>query len=128
MKKYSSLKFGLFVFFAALFVIFGNASSTFAQNSSNMYEEPWVPASKFAVKELSKKEKAVVTLSSVKKADFATNDAGLNFNMCLEVMVKKGNKKAVKQYAQTNVFRNDQTMAYILKSWALSKTPPDLCK
>ena len=93
-----------------------------------MYEEPWVPASKFAIKEGSKKEKAIITLVSMKKADFTTSEAGLDFNICMEVTVKKGRKKPVKQYVQTNVFRDDKTMAYILKSWALLKTPPDNCK
>lgn len=128
MKKHSYLKFGLLSVFAFLFVILGNASNTFAQNSGNMYEEPWVPASKFAVKAGGQKEKATITLVNVKKADFTTGEAGLDFTMCLEVKVKKGSKKAVTQYAQTNVFRNDQTMRYTLKSWKLLATPPDDCK
>ena len=121
------LNFSVFTLFLALFVIFGNASATFAQGG-NMYEEPWVPASKFAIQEGGKKEKAIITLVLMKKADFTTSEAGLDFNICMEVTVKKGRKKPVKQYVQTNVFRDDKTMAYILKSWALLKTPPDNCK
>lgn len=121
------LKFGVFAFVAALFVIFGNASNTFAQDG-NMYEEPWHPAARFAVKEGSKKAGATITLVKVSNAEFTTGEAGLDFNICLEVTVKKGSKKAVKQFALTNVFRDDKTMAYTLKSWALSKTPPEFCK
>lgn len=113
--------------FAALFFIFGNASNTFAQEG-NMYEEPWHPAARFAVKEGSKKEKATITLVKVENANFTTGEAGLDFNICMKVKVKKGAKKAGTQYVQTNVFRDDKTMAYVLRSWLLSKTPPELCK
>ena len=126
-KKVSFIKLGVFATFTALFIILGNASATFAQGG-NMYEEPWHPASRFAVKEGGKRENATITLVKIKKADFTTGGAGLDFNICMEVTVKKGRKKAVKQYAQTNVFRDDNTMAYILKSWTLFKTPPDNCK
>lgn len=108
--------------FVTLFVFAANAQD------GNMYEEPWHPAARFAVKEGSKKEKATITLKKVNNAEFITGEAGLDFNICLEVTVKKGSQKAVKQYALTNVFRDDKTMAYTLKSWALSKTPPDFCK
>jgi hypothetical protein len=113
--------------FAALFVIFGNVSTSFAQEG-NMYEEPWHPAARFAVKEGSKKEKATITLVKVENANFTTGEPGLDFNICMEVKVKKGRNKAVKQYVQTNVFRDDKTMAYVLRSWLLSKTPPELCR
>lgn len=127
MEKHPYLKFGLFAFFAVSFVILGNASNTHAQEG-NMYEEPWHPAARFAIKEGSKKEGATIKLTKVSNANFTTSEAGLDFNICMEVTVKKGRKKAVKQYAQTNVFRDDKTMAYILKSWILFKTPPDNCK
>lgn len=127
MEKYSYLKFGLLAVFAVLFVILGNASNTYAQEG-NMYEEPWHPAARFAVKEAGKKEGATIKLVKVSNANFTTSEAGLDFNICMEVTVKKGNKKAAKQYALTNVFRDDKTMAYTMKSWALSKMPPELCK
>ena len=43
------------------------------------------------------------------------------------VGVKKGRQKAVKQYAQATVF-NDKTKAYTLRSWLLTKVPPEDCK
>jgi hypothetical protein len=97
----------------------------------NMYEEPWLPAARFAISEGGKKEKATITLLKVENANFQTGEEeGLTFQLCLAVDVQKGSKKAVKRYARTTVFRNDkindQAMAYSLKSWALSKTlPPD---
>ena len=99
----------------------------------NMYEEPWHPAARFAVSEGGKKEKATITLVKVEKADFQTGvEEGLTFHLCLAVDVQKGSKEAVRRYARTTVFRddkiNDQTMAYSLKSWALSKTLPGGCK
>jgi hypothetical protein len=126
-KKISCLRFSVLGLFAALMVILGNASAASAQEG-NMYEEPWHPAARFAVKEAGQKEKATITLIKIKNANFTTGEAGLDFNICMEVKIKKGSKKAVKKYAQTNVFRDDKAMAYILKSWVLSKTPPDLCK
>lgn len=116
-----------FAFFTALIFICGNASNNYAQEG-NMYEEPWHPAARFAVKEVGKKEGAAIKLVKVSNANFTTSEAGLDFNICMEVTVKKGRKKAVKQYAQTNVFRDDKTMAYILRSWKLFKNPPELCK
>ncbi len=108
--------------FGALLIIVSSSAEVYAQ-PGNMYEEPWHPASRFAVKEASKKEKATITLVKVKDANFTTGEPGLDFNMCLEVKVKKGRKKAVTQFVQTNVFRDDKTMAYILKSWVVKKEP-----
>lgn len=99
---------------------------------SNTYEEPWLPAARFAVEEGGKKEKATITLVKVEKANFQTSEEGLTFQICLAVDVTKGRKKAVRRYARTTVFRNDkisdQATAYMLKSWALSKTLPADCK
>lgn len=122
-----NFKLTCFAFAIALFFIFGNASNSYAQDG-NMYEEPWHPAARFAVKEGGKIEKATITLVKVENANFTTSQAGLDFNICLEITVKKGRKKEVTQYAQTNVFRDNKTMAYILKSWELFKNPPELCK
>ena len=125
-KNISSVRLGIFALFVGLFIVFGAASNTFAQ-AGNDYEEVWHPAARFAVKEGGKKEKATITLVKVEKADFQTAEEGLTFQLCLAVDVKKGRKKALKQYAKTTVFRNDKTMKYELKSWALSKNPPKNC-
>lgn len=121
-----------FALFVGLAIVFGSASASVAQEG-NKYEEPWHPAARFAVAEGGKKEKATITLVKVEKADFQTGEEeGLTFQMCIAVDVKKGSKKAVRRYARTTVFRNDQTndttKAYELKSWALSKTLPADCR
>jgi hypothetical protein len=117
----------VFALFVGLAIVFGSAPASVAQEG-NKYEEPWHPAARFAVSEGNKKEKATITLVKVEKATFQTGGEGLTFQICLAVDVKKGGKKVVRQYAQTTVFRNDKTMAYMLKSWKLSKTLPPDCK
>jgi hypothetical protein len=129
--KDSGVLYQIFSMFSLYKQMHDDAQPTAPPGGGNMYEEPWHPAARFAVSEGGKKEKATVTLVKVEKADFQTGDEkGLTFQMCLAVDVKKGSAKAVRRYARTTVFRNDQTtdqtMAYALKSWALSKTlPPD---
>ncbi|HRH41858.1 MAG TPA: hypothetical protein PKY82_09460 [Pyrinomonadaceae bacterium] len=113
-----------FAFIAALFVIFGNASNTYAQ-AGNMYEEPWQPAARFAIKEGSKRENATIKMVKMREANFTTGEAGLDFTIYMEITLKKANKKAVTKYVQTNVFRDDKKMAYTLKSWKLFDAPPD---
>ncbi|HUQ32557.1 MAG TPA: hypothetical protein VM095_10585 [Pyrinomonadaceae bacterium] len=131
MTRVACLTLSVFALFVGSAIVFGNASTSVAQEG-NKYEEPWHPAARFAVSEGGKKEKATITLVKVEKADFQTGvEEGLRFHLCLAVDVQKGNKKAVRRYARTTVFRddkiNDQTMAYSLKSWALSKTLPPNC-
>ncbi len=103
-----------------------DAQPTAPPGGGNTYEEPWQPATRFAVSEGGKKEKATITLVKVEKADFQTGEEGLKFQICMAVDIKKGSKNAVRRYARTTVFRDDkisdQTMAYSLKSWKLSKT------
>jgi len=121
------VRLGIFALFVGLFIVFSAASNTFAQGR-NDYEEVWQPAARFAVEAGGKKEKATITLVKVEKADFQTAEEGLTFQLCLAVDVKKDRKKALKQYAKTTVFRNDKTMRYELRSWALSKNPPKNCQ
>jgi hypothetical protein len=127
--SFACMTLSVFALFVGSAIVFGNASASVAQEG-NQYEEPWHPAARFAVSERGKKEKATITLVKVEKATFQTGEEGLTFQICMSVDVIKGSKKAVRRYARTTVFRNDktndQTMAYTLKSWALSKTlPPD---
>ena len=105
-----------------------DSQPTAPPSGGNMYEEPWLPAARFAAQEGGKREKATITLANVENASFQTGEEGLTFQLCLVVDVKKGSHNGVKQYARTTVFRNDQTMAYSLKSWTLSKTSPPTCK
>ena len=131
-KNVSLMRLSIFMLFAGLFIFCGGASNTFAQ-PGNSYEEPWHPAARAAVQQGSKKEKAIITLVKVEKADYQTGDPkGINFEMCLAVDVQKGKKKAVRQYAQTTVFRDDhmkdEAKSYSLKKWKLFKSLPATCQ
>lgn len=125
-KHLPYLKSSIFAILAALFIVFGSAPAHFAQQG-NMYEEPWQPAARFAVQEGGRKEKATIALVKVENANFETGQDGLTFKICMAVNVKRGGRKAVKQYARTTIFRNDQSMAFTLKSWELSNTLPSDC-
>jgi hypothetical protein len=127
-KNVSFMKLSIFALFVGSFIVFGGASNTFAQKKGNQYEEPWFPAARFAAQAGGRKEQAIITLVKVEKADFETAEKGLTFQICMAVNVKKGSKKAVKQYAQTTVFRNDAKNVYVLRRWVLTKTPPPNCK
>jgi hypothetical protein len=129
--KDSGTQYQIYSIFSFYKRIPDDSQPTARPGRGNMYEEPWLPAARFAVSEGGKKEKATLTLVKVENANFQTGEEeGVTFQLCLAVDVKKGSKKAVRRYAQTTVFRNDkindQTIAYTLKSWALSKIlPPD---
>jgi hypothetical protein len=86
-----------------------DAQPTAPPGGGNMYEEPWLPAARFAAQEGGKKEKATIALVKVEKATFQTGEEeGLTFQMCLAVDVQKGSAKAVRRYARTKVFRDDK--------------------
>jgi hypothetical protein len=131
-KNVSLMRLSIFMLFAGLFIFCGGAAYTFAQ-PGNDYEEVWQPAARFAVQQGGKKEKATITLVKVEKADFETGDPkGITFEICLAVDVQKGKKKAVRQYAQTTVFRDDkiddESKIYSVKKWKLFKTLPAKCQ
>lgn len=129
-RENSCFRLITFGFLTVLFVILVQASTANAQGpppTDNMYEEPWHPASRFAVKEGGRREKATITLVDISNASFKVLDGGLDFDICMKVKVKKARKKTVRRYALTNVFRDDKTMAYTLRAWELSKTPPAFC-
>ncbi len=131
-KNVSMMRLSIFMLFAGLFIFCGGAANTFAQ-PGNSYEEPWQPAVRVAVREGSKKEKATITLVKVEKGEFGRDDLnGMTFEFCLAVDVQKGKKKAVRQYAQTTVFRddqiNDEAKSYSLKKWKLFKSLPAKCQ
>lgn len=127
--KDSGTQYELYSMFSFYKQIPDDSQPTAPPRGGNMYEEPWLPAARFAAEEGGKKEKATITLVKVENANFQTGQAeGITFQLCLAVDVKKGSKNGVKQYARTTVFRNDQTGAYMLKSWKLFKTLPPDCK
>ena len=118
------IKLGFFVACVALFIILGSASASYSQitggyGDADVKDAEVIKAAKFAIKKGSKNEKATVTLVSIKKARVQVV-AGLNYELCLEVDVKKAGKKSVKQYVKTVVYRNLKNV-YSLTSWTLLK-------
>ena len=79
-----------------------------------------IKEAKFAIKKVGKKEKATVTLVSIKKARMQVV-AGLNYELCLEVDVKKAGKKSVKR---SGLLQSQITIGLVINSspfsiWAL---------
>jgi Aspartic acid proteinase inhibitor len=127
------IKLSVTIALAALFIILGSVSASFAQSDqivggygdANVKDKNVIAAAKFAVKKGAVKEKATITLVSIKQAQQQVV-AGLNYEVCLEINVKKSGKKAVKKYAKAVVYRNLKNV-YSLTSWKMTSTPP-VCK
>ncbi len=113
------IKLSLLMFF--LFMLLGAVTSSFGQ-TGNLYEDEFEKAAKFAVKDEGQKQKATVTLVSIKKGDMQTSEGTLTVELCLEVRSKKPRKKAVKQFVKTLIYR-DMEGKYWVKSWVVKKTP-----
>ena len=96
------IKLSFFALCIALFVFFGSNSAAFAQTDqitggygdADVADAEVVKAAKFAVKKRSTTQKAAITLVSIKKAQMQVV-AGLNYELCLQINVKKSGKKVV---------------------------------
>ena len=77
-----------------------------------------IKAAKFAIKKESRKEKAKITLVSITKASRQVV-SGLNYELCLEIDVKKSGQKPVKRYVKTVIYLNLKNK-YSLTSWVSS--------
>lgn len=129
MKK----KFSICAAIAALFIVLTAASASFAQTDqivggygeADVKAKDVVAAAKFAVKKGAAKEKATISLVTIKQARMQVV-AGLNYEVCLEVNYKKSGKKAVKRYVKAVVYKNLKKVQS-LTSWTLSKEPLE-CK
>ena len=104
----------LMMMLAALGVIFVCAAATFAQDTQMtgnyrpvlVSDKEVVSAAKYAVKQIAKKEHAVIKLISVKQAESQVV-AGRNYRLCLEVTIQqKGKKEKVTKNIQAVVFLN----------------------
>lgn len=78
-------------------------------------------AAAFAVKKLGTDESAAISLVSIDKARIQVV-AGLNFELCMEVSVKRGAKKAAKRFVKAVVYR-DLKNRFSLSRWTLSTDP-----
>ena len=117
------IKSGILIAFAALFIFHGGVSAAYAQDEqiaggyskTKVTDKNIVAAAKFAVQKRGKTQKAAITVLSIKKA--ATQVvAGLNYEICMQVSVRKKSKKTVKQTVQVVVYRNLKNV-YSLTSW-----------
>lgn len=109
----------------------GSARNCFGQDGqiTGGYGDPAVndadviAAAKFAMKKGAKKERTALHLVSIRTARLQVV-AGLNFDLCLEIeMKRKTDRKLVKRFATTVVYRNLKNK-YSLSSWLLSDKPP----
>ena len=122
------IKLGFAIIFAALFMLAGGVQKSFAQDgqivggygTADVKDKDVIKAAKFAVKKDGQNEKAAVTLVAINKAQMQVV-AGINYELCLQVSVKKTGKKAVKQFVKTVIYR-DLKNTYSLTSWTKQKT------
>lgn len=120
------IKLSVSIAFAALFIILSLASASFAQSDqiaggygdADVKAKDVVAAAKFAVKKGAAKEKATITLLTIKQARQQVV-AGLNYEVCLEVNYKKSGKKALKRYVKAVVYKNLKNV-HSLTSWMIS--------
>lgn len=119
------MKIKLIIFtFAALFMLMVGASNISAQevpmaggySEADAKNPDVVKAADFAVKTQGKKQKATIKLVSVSAAKTQVV-AGMNYQVCMEVSVKKkSGKAAANQFVTAIVYRNLQNK-YSLTSW-----------
>ncbi|HRH42556.1 MAG TPA: cystatin domain-containing protein [Pyrinomonadaceae bacterium] len=122
------IKLSIFALFIALFIILGGPTASFGQTEqivggygdADVKDKEVISAATFAVKKGAKKGKATITLLSINKAQMQVV-AGLNYELCLEVNVKKS-KKSSKQFVKTVVYR-DLKNRYSLTSWMIQQKP-----
>ncbi len=115
------------VLFGALFIVLGCVNITLAQTDqitggygeADVKDAEVVKAARFAVKKRGQTQQASITLLSIKKAQMQVV-AGLNYELCLRVKVKKSGKKSVNQFVKTVVYR-DLKNRYSLTSWMVKK-------
>lgn len=121
------IKFSFLAASVALFIILSAASASFAQTEqitggygdADVKDKDVIAAAKFAVKKGANKEKATISLINIKQARMQVV-AGLNYEVCLEVNVKKSGKKTIRKFAKAVVYRNLKN-AYSLTSWTFLK-------
>ena len=112
---------GLLIAAAGMFSA-ANAQITGGYGDADTKDKDVRAAAAFAVKKLGTDESASISLVSIDKARMQVV-AGLNFELCMEVNVKRGAKKAVRRYVKAVVYR-DLKNRFSLSRWSLSTDPP----
>lgn len=129
------IKLSFFIVLTSLFIFFGSAKNSFAQTEqitggygdADVTDKDVIKAAKFAVKKSSQIQNATITLRSITKAQIQVV-AGINYKLCLEINYKrKSDKKTVRRYAQTVIYRNLKNV-HSITNWMVSKNSLDLCK
>lgn len=78
-------------------------------------------AAAFAVGKLATDEAATIKLTRINSARLQVV-AGINYELCLEITVKRGEKRAARRYVKAVVYRNLKN-AYKLTNWTISTDP-----
>lgn len=115
---------------ATLLFLLAAASASFGQDppiaggygDADVADAGVIAAAKFAVTKRSRTQHSTITLASIKNAKIQVV-AGLNYDLCMEVNIKKPGKKTIKRYVKTVVYKNLKG-AHSLTSWKNS-SPPD---
>jgi hypothetical protein len=117
---------------AALLFVIGGAGVCFGQQEiiaggyadASVTDADVVRAAQFAVKKRARAQKAAVRLAAISKARVQVV-AGLNYELCLEIDVKrKADKKADRQFARAVVFRSLKN-SLSLTNWTSVKDAAD---
>lgn len=110
--------------FAALFILTGSAAESFAQkipttgsySEADVKNKDVITAAEFAAQTQGKKQKETIKVVSINTAKTQVV-AGMNYQFCMEVSVKKKSAKtAVNRFVNAVVYRNPQNK-YTLTSW-----------
>ena len=110
-----------------LMIAFGAVSTAFGQQITGGYGDADVndkdvkAAAAFAVKQLGNDEAASITLVKIEAARLQVV-AGLNYELCMEVTVKRGAKKAAQRFVKAVVYQNLKNKRELTR-WSLSTDP-----
>jgi hypothetical protein len=110
-------------------IVVGAVSAAFGQDLSGGYVDADVAdkevkaAAAFAVRRLGMDEAATIRLVAIEAARLQVV-AGLNYELCMEVSVRRGAKKGAKRYVKAVVYR-DLKNRLELTRWSLSMDPPN---
>ena len=108
-------------------IAFGAVSTAFGQQIPGGYGDADVndkdvkAAAAFAVKQLGNDEAASITLVKIEAARLQVV-AGLNYELCMEVTVKRGAMKAAKRFVKAVVYQNLKNKRELTR-WSLSTDP-----
>jgi cell division protein FtsL len=118
------IKFNNFVAFALLILVFGCASSVFAQKSQiagksskvSVKDKNLIKAANFAIRERAKSQNTEVNLLEIKNAKM-TLAAGRHYEICMLTNYRnKRSNQLVDQFVRVIVYRNLKNK-YQLTSW-----------